>query len=347
MAKLSDVVNTLETGDVVVTYYPEQPPPSRQLLHLTMILRAAHSGGAGDCFAHSDNTANEVHRSPFADYAKLGGFLVAKCVDTEQAKRAANAARIWSSTLTKTPYGQSPMTEDMKTPDVKVKLAASRFIGMKDTASLAEIPFDAAALARLLKWTLRLKESAPLSKRRGVTCAAFLAECHQAAAMLNHITTTIGPHALDAALVGKVDALFESKDDLRKSLDLVRVELKDDATSGKDHAFVGQAKRDNSNRTLTTTAQSRLPTARTKFATKQSKYSNYLNRGLNFATLSEVELLWVIIQNELKISTYSMLPLDEIIPAEFLLDAKYVNSRLMTTILKTSQNWLTTPYDAY
>ena len=347
MTKLSDVLNTLQTGDVVVTYYPEAPPPSRRLLHVTVILRAAYSGGVGDCFAHSDNAANELHRSPFTDYEAQSGFLVAQCVDRAQGQRAANAARVWTSTARKTPYGQSPQTSDLKTPDLKLRLAASRFVGMKDTGSLLEIPFESSALLRLLKWTLRLKDVAPLSENRGVTCAAFLAECHQAAAMLNHITIEGGLHKLDTAFVGKVAALFESKAALRERLNLESVELKDGATSGKDHAFVGQAMRANSNRSLKPNA-SDLVTSKQAVLTKQrAKYEAYDSSGRDLSQIPEVEMLWVILQHELGIHPASMKPLEQIIPPDFLFDAKYVNSRLMTTILRNSLQWRTTPYDKY
>ena len=347
MAKLSDVLNTLATGDVVVTYYPEAPPPSRRLLHVTVILRAAHSGGAGDCFAHSDNVANELHRSPFTDYAEQGGFLVAQCVDREQAQRAANAARVWASTAQKTSYGQSPQSSDLKTPDVKLRLAASRFMGMKDIGSLLEIPFESAALLRLLKWTLRLKDSVRLSNHRGVTCAAFLAECHQAAAMLDHITLAGGLHKLDTAFVGQVAKLFESKTALRERLNLVRVELKEGSTSGKDHAFVGQAMRENSNRSLKPEASVAVTNKQAILVKRRAEYDAYETSGRDLSQIPEVEMLWVVLQHQLGIHPAAMKPLEQIIPPDFLFDAKYVNSRLMTTILRNSPHWRTTPYDRY
>lgn len=344
--KLSENWHAFQTGDVIVTYYPVVP---NKLLHLTVYFEARHNNGVAG-FAHASGEGLIIEAN--AGYKELGGFLHARCVDPDRAARGAEAAAIWARTATRTPYGSFPRATDAKVGGTGVK-GANRFSGMRDTAALTEIEFEPAALLRLMKWTLRLKTDAPLSVLRGITCAAFVVACHQASAMMRFLRDANGLNKLDDDMLGKFAALFEKKADVRARAGLLKAELTQQAQatlemkSKSNTVYVGQAAKNASNRNLLETTLAKFANQRVAIGKKTQDFPGIFDSNHAVESIPDVELLWINFQNMLGINQAVMQPLDTIIPTDFLFDAKYVNSKILTRILESSQAWRTKAYQAY
>ncbi len=331
MTKLSGLVP--QTGDVIVCYYPTVQD---RVLHFTVYLEPRDSPSTAAAYAHSMDKGVVIE--PFAGYAEMPGFLHARCTDEAVRGAAAQAAKTWATTEKTTPYGSFPRGQDFKTAQVR----ANRFSGMRATARVGDIPFEMAALVRLMKWTLRLKEKAALSETRGITCAAFVAACHQAAAMQRFLKNNGALEKLDKTSFGQINSLLESKTDLRSRLQLTEAEV-NPGVDLKKPIYVGQALRENSNRGLAKGVADKLQNRLGKLEGKTDEYPNFFDTPYTLKTIPQVELAWLVLQvTTFGLSSYVAQPLVSIIPPDFYYDAKYINSIILTEIIKNSQAWAKT-----
>jgi hypothetical protein len=214
MSKLTDSINTFVTGDLVFTRYP---PTSPQPIHVTVFLEP-RAGLGGRSYVHAGATQLEIaDAATYKDDKDSGGYLHAHPTDNDLRARTAEVAQAFAQTVKRTPYGSYPSSKDFQRLNLAVQSPhASRLTGIVRTTSFAQIPFEFAALVRLLKWTLRAIDNAPLSGNRGITCAAFVSICHQAARMLlsfDDVGLTWQPEKIRTCLQtlnGLVDAKYLS-----------------------------------------------------------------------------------------------------------------------------------------
>lgn len=337
MSKLSSAVNSFQTGDVVICYYPQVP---KQTLHLTVFLEARDSPGArGAGFVHASPTGVIFEKAgKFSDY-NVGGFLHARLA-SDEARRQSTAmmARTWATTAKLTPYGSSPTSKEVGSTVSAPN--ANRFSGMRATQNLSEIPFDFTALARLLKWAHRASTATTLSEKRGITCAAFVAACHQTAGMLTYIRQAGAESRLQAAAQA-VDRLLLTKLQVRTNKGLEVIIDKSKSVTGKP-VYKGQALRENSNRTLD-------PNKATDINSFVANFSTDTRYGFEgTGAPSDIDKQWAYVQEELLgISEYSSVPISKVVPAEFLFDVKYINSPLLTNLIEQSGDWNRTVYTGY
>jgi hypothetical protein len=340
MSKLTDSINTFETGDLVFTRYP---PKSPQPIHVTLFLEPRT--GLGRSYVHAGAQQLEIADvETYADDKDSGGYLHAHPTDSVLRSRTAEVAQQFAQTVKRTPYGSYPSSKDFQRLGLVVQSPhASRFTGMVRTTSFAEIPFEFAALVRLLKWTLRAIDNAPLSENRGITCAAFVSICHQVARMLiffDAVGLTWQPEKIRTCLQ-TLNGLVESKASLRAALD----KIGEDPTRNNKPIYRDQAYRENSNRKLTTASKRELDSKRAN-VDYTSVPDEALKRLKRRAPSSELEGHWLVIQTEwLGIHAASTKSLQDIL-GDFFFDAKYVSSPILSQRVQNI-GWRTVPFDAY
>jgi len=311
MPKLTDVINTFKTGDIVITQRIE----SARVFHTTMILQPAHSPINKLSFAHAGDRTEVCETSayeketpaPYRHYscpnANIGGSV------------AAQAAQ-WSDR--RTSYGNFPSSQNAA---IGGGTNANRYSGMVTTASLDEIPFDINALKRVLKWVEKSYKNEPLSLNRGITCCAFISACYQTTCMkkyleLNHVKNET---------VYEVNAQLQKQFGSKPSAllpDLVTTAKRGTVEKGTKLGHVGQALRNNSNRPV-----------------------------LESSALhgKSIEDQWEFIQTNLfKIGDWTgkKLSINKIIPPFVFYDVKYMNTKLLETSL-IANGWKYTDYDQY
>jgi hypothetical protein len=322
--KLTDVMNTFNTGDVVFTRYPSK---GLQPIHATLFL-APGTGIANPSYVHAGEDWLEISGvEKYKEDEDAGSYLR---IETPAARRASTTAvaLAFARNATRTPYGKLPLKDgfvDGKTKSPTV----SRFSGMIKTTDCAEIPFTFAALRRLLKWTMKFASGAPLSKNRGVTCAAFVSICHQVGGMKDFLSSFPVYH--DAEKFKKVlqalDALAVTKAKLRENLEELQPAVKTPKTFHR-----GQALRENSNRELTVDGLATLKLQSKELRLDRLDESVLARLKDSTKPVSEIDKLWVTIQTQyLEIPEASVQLLDQIMPAEFIFDAKYVSSMALST----------------
>ena len=337
MPKLTDSIGTFVTGDLVFTRYP---PTSRQPIHVTLFL--APDAGHGQAYVHAGGTQLEIAAAPtYEEDSGAGGYLHAHPTETELRANTAEVAQIFAQTLTPTPYGSYPGTADFQRIGITPKSPhASRFTGMLRTEAFAEIPFEFPALHRLLKWTQRAIARAPFSEHRGITCAAFVAACHQVARMRAYFTETgvaFQPDKLKECLQF-LAGVVESKASLRENLELLAKDPKTDKAIYRDQAY-----RENSNRKLTDAGAQKLRGLKNVTLTKKGWPAN-----IDLTQLSDVEKYWLVIQTQfLGIHQSEVRLAEDILTTDFFFDAKYVNSPLLSRRVLEIKGWKTTAYKQY
>ncbi|MBV9997943.1 MAG: hypothetical protein JO015_02410 [Verrucomicrobia bacterium] len=347
MSALKDAVQGFKTGDLIITYLPGVNRP----LHVTIYLAPADSPSNLPAFIHSSTDGVMIEGisawkdMPKYRHARRSGDLAAE---------AAKAAKVWAAdrtinqnTATTTPYGSYPGSKESATKGLR----ANRFSAMMQTTSIASIPIEAAGLVRLMKWTYRLKTSAPLSVNRGITCAAFSCACHQAAAMKIYLRDRGVLNNLDEAKSGEINGLLESKKDLRVRLPLPEAEPLPGVVPKKP-ILIGAALREHSNRGMTkeTTETIGKVTGRVEKSPKTTlnSFPEFFPDEASLTTASTTDLLWLYIQTKvLGISSFLAVRLDRVIPTDFFYDAKYVNSLLLDALIRNSTDWATKDYDTY
>lgn len=223
---------------------------------------------------------------------------------------------------------------------------ASRFTGMIRTGSFNDIPFEFPALQRLLKWTLRAIEEATFSENRGITCAAFVAACHQVArlrAFFDQTGTRYQPDRLRTCL-NQLDTLVQTKASLREGLEV----LGTDERTGKP-IYRDQAYREHSNRRLTQTGRESFQEMSKQIDVKSLSDPIRTRLGKNAqAPLPALEKIWLVIQTQMLGIHESVADLlANIIGPDFLFDAKYVSSPLLAQRVRNAQGWNTTAYTQY
>lgn len=340
MSKLTESINTFVTGDVVFTRYP---PTSRQPIHVTIFLAART--GLGQSYVHAGAKYLEV--APAATYADdkgAGGYLHAHPTDDRLRARTADVAQRFAQTVPQTPYGAYPASADFQRLRLTVESPhASRFTGMVRTQSLAEIPFEFASLVRLLKWTLRSIAGEPLSKNRGITCAAFVASCHQVARTLiyfDSVGLTRQPEKIRTCLQ-QLNGLVASKASLRAALE----KIGEYPQRGNKPIYRDQAYREHSNRNLTRDGRQALDSKR-RDVDYTSLSDETRERVKRRAQSSELEGYWLVIQTKwLGIQEINTKPLQDIL-GNFFFDAKYVSSPVLSRHVLTL-GWNTTVFDQY
>lgn len=343
MAKLTDSIHTFQTGDLVFTRYP---PRGTQPIHVTLFLEART--GLGRSYVHAGATHLEIaDAATYADDKGAGGYLHAHPADATVRANTAMVAQLFASTVKRTPYGSYPGRADFERMSLApVSPHASRFTGMIRTGSIDEIHFEFPALRRLLKWTLRAIERSTLSENRGITCAAFIAVCHQVARMrafLDETGVSYHPEKIRAC-IQKIDAMTETKAMLRKDLEL----LGSDPANGKP-IYRDQAYRENSNRKLTEDGRGAMVNLAKNVAWGELD-STIVARLKPDAPirLPYVEKVWLVIQTQmLDIPKVSARLLEDIIGSDFLFDAKYVSSPLLAERIRNAMGWNTTEYTNY
>lgn len=349
MSKLTESMGAFRTGDLVFVRYP---PRGTQPIHVTVFLEPEF--GLGECYVHAGDKELEIApRASYGEYKDAGGYLHACTTDAHLRNRVAAVAALFAREARPTPYGHYPNKDDINriTGGRAVESPrANRFGGMIGTRHVDEIPFEFAALRRLLKWTLRAVEKAPLSKNRGITCAAFSAACHQVAGMLtffDDVGLTWNPKLVRNCL-SQLDPLTASKADLRANLEVIGV---DDKT-GKT-VYKGQALPANSNRPLTQHGRQTLGTLALVQSGGRTVVQDWVTEwtqstGRKFKELSSIERFWLIVQHDmLQIPPVSMKLLESIIDPAFFFDAKYVSSPALAKALVESGSWKTTEYKEY
>lgn len=349
MSKLSDSMGTFRTGDLVFVRYP---PRGTQPIHVTVFLEPEF--GLGESYVHAGDVALEIAaRESYAEYREYGGYLHAHTTDTELRNRVATVAAIFARDARPAPYGHYPNKDDVARVNggrAVESPRANRFGGMIGTRQVDEIPFQFPALRRLLKWTLRAVEKAPLSESRGITCAAFSAACHQVAGMLaffDETGLTWNPKQVRNCLT-RLDELTVSKAELRAGLDRIGV----DDTTGKT-IYKGQALPANSNRTLTAQGRQTLSSLAVRQSDDKRVAQDWLKEWMRssnrrFEDLSVIERIWLVVQHEmLGIAPEQMKLLEAIVDPAFFFDAKYVSSPALARALVAAGGWRTTEYQQY
>lgn len=343
MAKLTDSIGTFQTGDLVFTRYP---PTSPQPIHVTVYL--APREGLGQSYVHAGASEVEIADvSTYADDKDSGGYLHAHPTDAGLRENVAEVAALFARTAKKTPYGSYPSSKDFqRMGSAPQSPHASRFTGMIRTASFNEIPFEFPALHRLLKWTQRAIEDAPLSENRGITCAAFVAACHQVArlrAFFDLTGTRHQPGKLRDCL-HQLDTLVQTKVSLRQGLEV----LGTDERTGKP-IYRDQAYREHSNRALTQPGRGSLQdmSKRIDGGSLSGPIRTRLKKNAE-SPLPALEKIWLVIQTQMLGIHESMADLlENIIGPDFLFDAKYVSSPLLAQRVREAQGWNTTEYKDY
>lgn len=343
MAKLSDSIHTFKTGDLVFTRYPPKGP---QPIHVTLFLEARTGLGRG--YVHAGATHLEIADvATYADDKDAGGYLHAHPTDATVRANTTAVAQLFARTAKRTPYGSYPGSADFSRMNLTPKSPhASRFTGMIRTGSIGDIPFQFPALHRLLKWTLRAIEEATLSENRGITCAAFIAACHQVARMRAFLDETgVGyqPEKIRGC-IQQLDALAETKASLREGLELLGTDPANNKPIYRDQAY-----RENSNRKLTEVGRKTLGELAKDVAWKDMD-GTIVTRLKTGAVdpVSSMEKIWLVIQTRmLGIPEVSASLLETIIGNDFLFDAKYVSSPLLAERIRNAPGWNTTEYTHY
>jgi hypothetical protein len=348
---LKDNINDFSTGDFIFTRYPRRE--GGQPIHVTVFLEPKDSPGGGAAYVHAG--ADYVEVSAFDTYADDPGYLHVKTQDTTLRAKTAQVAKIFAPTALdrRTPYGSFPQNDRL--PRGAAAPNASRYRGMMSTQRLADIPFEFAALQRLLKWTHKAMTADKLSKERGITCAAFGSACIQVAAMLNFLESVYKDKDVDGmgACVEQLRKLTAKPDTwdtrtLIATLEPKKVHKSDDDPlvypAKEKKIFRDQALRANSNRQLTAAGSEFFTTSKDRINTRSLDLEHW--RGLK--TMDLVERLWLIVQTQiLKISEWQARPLSDIIPANFFFDAKYVNSLVLSELLEADRVWAGKTYTMF
>lgn len=343
MARLTDSIHTFQTGDLVFTRYPPKGP---QPIHVTLFLEART--GLGQGYVHAGATHLEIADvDTYADDRDSGGYLHAHPTDPVIRDNTTAVAQLFARTARRTPYGSYPSSVDFDRLELAVKSPhASRFTGMIRTGSIDDIPFQFPALRRLLKWTLRAIENATLSENRGITCAAFIAVCHQVARMRRFLEETGVGYQPDKikACIQQLDALAETKASLREGLELLGTDPVNNKPIYRDQAY-----RENSNRKLTQAGRSTLGEMAKDVPWKalDKAIVDRLKTGSS-SPLPNMEKIWLVIQTRmLGIPEVLANLLENIIGNDFLFDAKYVSSPLLAERIRNAPGWNTTEYTHY
>jgi hypothetical protein len=341
MAKLTDDITTFQTGDLVFTRFP---PKGTQPIHVTLFL-APGTGVTERSFVHAGATQLEIAK--IADYAEdkdSGGYLRAYPTDTTVRTNTAEVAKLFAQTVKPTPYGAFPGSKDVDDP-AKRSPKANRFSGMIKTTSVSEIPFEFAALRRLLKWTMKEAAKAPLSENRGVTCAAFVSICHQVAGMKAFLSETqiyYQPEKFKDAM-HKIDALTFTKEQLREKLEVLKPAVKQ-----AKPIYLGQAERANSNRELTPDGIATLKAQSKDVELKKLDKSVIARLKDTDQPVSAIDRYWLTVQTQyLGIPEAQARLLETIVPAGFLFDAKYVSSMALSRRVQDIAGWRNDIYTAY
>lgn len=344
MASFTDVVGTFETGDIVFVYYP---PKGVQPIHVTIFLAAADAppalGGAG--FVHAGPA--EVEVAPVAAYEQYrdgGGYMHSTHVNSARRGRLAGIAKTFAATARRTPYGSYPGSKDFQSlGPVPESPHANRFTGMMHTQNVGQLPFDATALLRLMKWTLRASKGETLSEKRGITCAAFATLCGQVGEMLDYLRTMGVENKLENC-VNKMNNLFETKAELRERKNLETLIPSEKSQTGKP-IYRDQAYRGNSNREMKVAITNKLNQTNIDVQELES-FNNSIQAGV--VPLSGVDKFWILAQkNFLGLYPSVMQSVSDIIPPEFLLDAKYMNSRILVDHINGAGGWRQTVHKTY
>jgi hypothetical protein len=350
MSKLTDVINTFETGDLVFTRFP---PKGTQPIHVTLFLSARDA--VKPSYVHAGATHVEIaDASTYAVDKDSGGYLHARLTAADMRSRVTRIARAFAGTAKLTPYGSYPSSKDFTRLNIEVKSPnASRFGVMVKTPNFDAIPFDFPALHRLLKWTWRAECNATFSENRGITCAAFASACQQVARMQaflkdNYMGGGLADTLADA--VKTLNGMVQTKASLRENLE----QLGKDEQTGKT-IYKGQAERANSNRKFTPDGMSKFKEMARDVKTRDFP-EEIIGRIPSTAKdakapdkpLTPIENQWLVIQTKLlKVPQYSAKLLEDILGSEWMFDAKYVNSMLLADRLQNSQSWATVEYKQY
>jgi hypothetical protein len=315
MPKITDDLDSFNTGDIVITQRIE----SAQVYHTTMFLKAAESPLNQVSFAHAGDTTEVRPTSAYKDVTPPP-FRHFACPSVAVGRAVATQVVQWCTRST--PYGSYPSSQNAAIPG---KTNANRYSGMVTTASLADIPFEISALARVLKWVEKAYKNEPLSLNRGITCCAFVAAAFQTAFMKKYLEKNyVAPETLYAANA-QLRKELETKADVRQRAGLaplVTTADKPNVPKGTQIGYVGQAMRDSSNR---------LPRAQSALHGQ------------------DIDAQWERIQTELlgiKDWTGFQAPLAKIIPAFAFYDVKYMNTKLLETSL-AAHGWKSKHYDQY
>lgn len=342
MAALKQAIDGFHTGDLVFTRYP---PKGVQPIHVTVYLKARDA--LEPSYVHAG--ARELEVAPAATYKDDkdgGGYLHATPTDATHRETVAEIARIFAQEVRRTPYGSYPGAEDFARLKITPKSPhANRFTGMIRTTRIEDIPFDISALHRLLKWTCRALTQAPLSKNRGITCAAFVAACHQIAHMRTFLEEVGVAYDVDKVrgCVAALDGMVQTKQSLRQGLEA----LCKDPQTGKT-LYRDQAYRENSNRQLTTAGWQKLWEHNKRIRTDALPTEVQQRLQQLGPDLQQIDRQWLIIQTRLLgIDESQTRLIKDVIGQGFLFDAKYVSSPVLANLVLGSRHWNATQYDKY
>ena len=288
MATLTELQAQLQTGDLIIT----EVNPMAAVHHTTVFLEPKDSPTQRASFVHAGDTTEVRDFDAYKDVC-VAPYIHISIPNPGLKQALAKQACAWAAKAS--PYGASPTSLKDGIPG---KANASRYYGMVAT-DLKDIPFDSAALLRLIKWTKKALRNEPLSKNRGITCCAFVLASAQTACMRKFLEIKyIQPDVLYAAY-NELVKMFETKEAVhaRTGLQLLITEKKTASREiGDKVGYVNQALRENSNRSTLA------------------------------GTPNDVEELWQLIQSKLlKISAPEKLA--KLLPPEIFYDVKYMNTK--------------------
>ncbi len=325
MPSLKDAFNTFRTGDIIRT-----GPSARR--HMTMFIKAAEGPAGQPGFVHASESV--MFEKPASYYQANTNicepYEYFECPDAPLGKLAAQLGQGWI----KTRYGSGP--DPVEQGSSQKVAVVSRFGGMVSTGALADIPFELAALLRVVKWVAKAERGALLSENRGTTCAAFVAACYQTAAMKRFLEEAEllwniekGVELLGAAVESKGQARERRARELKPvipaaSQKTVKKGATDTPTKPADpHLYQGYASREHANRRLLDDSWGgSINDQWKKFYREFDKLSNYSESGRDPSN-----------------------NISEIIPAPFFYDVKYINAPLLSESL--SGSWSHRTYDKF
>jgi hypothetical protein len=342
MAALKQAIDGFHTGDMVFTRYP---PKGVQPIHVTVFLEARDA--LQRSYVHAGAKELEVAlATTYEDDKDGGGYLHATPTDATHREAVAEIARIFAQEVGRTPYGSYPGMDDFARMNIAPKSPhANRFTGMIRTTRIDDIPFDISALHRLLKWTYRALTRAPLSENRGITCAAFVAACHQIAHMRSFLQEVGVAYDVEkvGSCVAALDGMVQTKQSLRQGLELLGQDPQTHKSIYRDQAY-----RENSNRRLTTAGWQKLWEHNRDIQTDALPGEIQLRLQQLGPDLQQIDRQWLIIQTRLLgIHESQTRLIEDVIGQGFLFDAKYVSSPVLANLVLGSRHWNTTRYDKY
>lgn len=325
MPSLKDAFNTFRTGDIIRT-----GPSARR--HMTMFIKAAEGPAGQPGFVHASESV--MFEKPASYYQANTNicepYEYFECPDAPLGKLAAQLGQGWI----KTRYGSGP--DPVEQGSSQKAAVVSRFGGMVSTGALADIPFELAALLRVVKWVAKAERGALLSENRGTTCAAFVAACYQTAAMKRFLEEAEllwniekGVELLGAAVESKGQARERRARELKPVIPAASQKTdKKGATAtptkpADPHLYQGYASREHANRRLLDDSWAgSINDQWKKFYREFDKLSNYSESGRDPSK-----------------------NISEIIPAPFFYDVKYINAPLLSESL--SGSWSHRTYDKF